>query len=90
VNLRGDKLRNLLNNPWNHSTVQLKSRQPNPLTEFQRQYDAELGLKVVSQPLDIPLDDLLSYDYVTQAGEGITIYVIDSGANLEHPVSIYF
>jgi hypothetical protein len=27
---------------------------------------------------------------MVQAGKGITIYVIDSGANLNHPVSIFF
>jgi hypothetical protein len=87
VNLERDTPRDLSNNSWNQSTVQLESRQGNA---FIRQEDAELPLKIVSQPPDVPLDYLLGYDYMAQAGRGITIYVIDSGANLKHPVSIYF
>ena len=85
--MRRDTPRDLSNNSWNQSTAQLESRQRN---HFRQQEDAVLLLKIVSQPPEVPMDYLLGYDYMVQAGKGITIYIIDSGANLNHPVSIFF
>jgi hypothetical protein len=45
---------------------------------------------VDSQPMGVSLLDLEGYDYIRQAGEGITVYVLDSGANLQNPVRIFF
>jgi hypothetical protein len=57
---------------------------------FRRQINADTQLKIVSQPRNIALDDLTGYYYIPEAGRGVTIYIIDSGANLRHPVSLYF
>jgi hypothetical protein len=45
---------------------------------------------VDSQPMGVDLWDLKGYDYIRQAGQGITIYVLDTGANLQNPVCIFF
>jgi hypothetical protein len=93
VNLGRDTLKDLLSNSWNHSTIQPKSRVWNPFkrqNHFIRQKGAGVPLEVVSQPGGVPLKRLSGYYYVPQAGEGITIYIVDGGANLKHPVSTYF
>jgi hypothetical protein len=56
---------------------------------FRRQIYADTQLKIVSQPPNIALDDLTGYYYLPEAGRGVTIYIVDSGANLHHPVSLY-
>ena len=55
-----------------------------------RQTNALTELMIVSQPMGVDLQGLKGYDYIRQAGHGITIYVIDSGANLQNPVRIFF
>ena len=61
---------------------------PEPL--FTRQTLAPLQLMIVSQPWGVRVPQLTSYDYPTRAGLGITVYVLDSGANLANPVSDFF
>lgn len=53
---------------------------------FITQTDALDELKVISQAEGIPLADTKGYKYDDKAGEGIWIYVIDTGANKDHPV----
>jgi hypothetical protein len=57
---------------------------------FRRQINADTQLRIVSQPRNVPLEDLTGYYYIPEAGRGVTIYIVDSGANLRHPVSLYF
>jgi hypothetical protein len=45
---------------------------------------------VDSQPKGVDLLDLKGYDYICKAGRGVTIYVLDSGADLSNPVCISF
>ncbi|OBR11253.1 Alkaline proteinase [Colletotrichum higginsianum IMI 349063] len=42
-------------------------------------------LKVISQPPGSWRDELPGFGYASEAGKGVTIYVIDSGANSKHP-----
>jgi len=78
-----------LKNLSDHSTIQPERRQWNPFHgPFRRQKDADAQLRIVSQPPDIALNDLKGYDYIPEAGKRVTIYVVDTGANLQHPVSI--
>ncbi|KAK6212155.1 hypothetical protein QIS74_10109 [Colletotrichum tabaci] len=44
-------------------------------------------LKVISQPPGSWRDELPGFGYASEAGKGVTIYVIDSGANSKHPGS---
>lgn len=49
-------------------------------------------LRLVSQPQsqpDLDLDKLQNYVYDDKGGQGVTVYVIDSGVNLNHPVSCF-
>jgi hypothetical protein len=57
---------------------------------FRRQMNADTQLRLVSQPRGKALNELTGYYYIPEAGRGVTIYIIDSGANLHHPVSLYF
>ncbi|QKX61405.1 uncharacterized protein TRUGW13939_08553 [Talaromyces rugulosus] len=46
------------------------------------QVNADTSLRVVSQPRNVPMINLIDdYRYNSAAGEGITVYVVDSGAN---------
>ncbi|GJD02248.1 alkaline proteinase [Colletotrichum higginsianum] len=65
-----------------------QEREPGPpgLTASTRlQSDAVDELKVVSQPPGSNLKDLPGYRYASEAGKGVTIYVMDSGANPQNP-----
>jgi hypothetical protein len=101
VTLEEDILRNSPDNSWiDHSTVQPEPRTWNPFKrsvpqklaprdiDIVRQATYDLPLMMVSQPPGVSDIILNGYDYMAQAGAGVTIYIIDSGANLNHPVSI--
>lgn len=45
-------------------------------------------LRVISQPPHTSLDDLPDFGYAAEGGEGVTIYVLDSGANPKNPVRL--
>ncbi|OLN86981.1 Subtilisin-like protease 3 [Colletotrichum chlorophyti] len=49
------------------------------------QPDALDELKAISQPPGASLPDLPGFGYASEAGKGVTIYVIDTGANAENP-----
>ncbi|KAH8734200.1 peptidase S8/S53 domain-containing protein [Ilyonectria robusta] len=48
------------------------------------QGDAVDELKMVSQPRGEKLSNLAGYGYASEGGKGITIYIIDTGANAQH------
>ncbi|KAL0934950.1 uncharacterized protein CTRU02_209541 [Colletotrichum truncatum] len=60
-----------------------KTSVPNP-ADIRLQSDAVDELKVISQPAGASLADLPGYGYASEAGKGVTIYVIDTGANAEN------
>jgi hypothetical protein len=39
--------------------------------------------------MGVDQQDLKSYDYIRKAGRDITLYVLDSGANLKNPVRVF-
>ncbi|TEA12064.1 Subtilisin-like protease 2 [Colletotrichum sidae] len=49
------------------------------------QEGAEDELKVISLPKGATLDELPGFGYASEAGRGVTIYVVDTGANTESP-----
>ncbi|KAJ0159027.1 Subtilisin-like protease 2 [Colletotrichum tanaceti] len=50
------------------------------------QRQAETELKVISQPPGAAsAEDLPGFAYAAEAGKGVTIYVIDTGANIQNP-----
>ncbi len=55
-----------------------------------RQSDAPDQLKVVSQPDNIPVKNLKNFVYRQEAGQGVTIYIHDSGANKDSNVGTSF
>jgi len=52
------------------------------------QQDAFDDLKMFSQARGAWLSGLPGYAYDSRGGRGITVYVIDSGINPDHPVSV--
>jgi len=52
------------------------------------QQDAGDELKIFSQARGAPLPGLPGYAYDSRAGQGITVYVVDTGINQDHAVSI--
>ena len=52
------------------------------------QQDAHDDLKVFSQARGASLSTLPGYAYDSRAGDGITVYVIDTGINQDHPVRV--
>ncbi|KAK6225204.1 alkaline proteinase [Colletotrichum tabaci] len=68
-----------------------QEREPGPpglpglSTSTRLQSDAVDELKIVSQPPGSNLKDLPGYRYASEAGKGVTIYVMDSGANPQNP-----
>jgi len=52
-----------------------------------RQSDAPDQLKMVSQPLNVPVKNLKNFVYRQEAGQGVTVYVDDTGANKDSNVS---
>ncbi|KAF6817062.1 hypothetical protein CPLU01_13698 [Colletotrichum plurivorum] len=60
-----------------------KTSLPNP-ADIRLQSDALDELKVISQPAGANLADLPGYGYPAEAGKGVTIYVIDTGANAQN------
>lgn len=50
------------------------------------QGDAVDELKMVSQPRGEKLSNLAGYGYASEGGKGVTIYIIDTGANAQHSV----
>ena len=51
------------------------------------QQDALDELKMFSQARNAYLPGLPGYAYDARGGEGITVYVVDTGINQDHPVS---
>src|SRR6266545_348980 len=51
------------------------------------QRNARNELKMFSQASDVSLSELPGYAYDSMGGRGITVYVIDTGINPNHPVS---
>ncbi|KAK1622266.1 peptidase S8/S53 domain-containing protein [Colletotrichum phormii] len=56
---------------------------PNP-SDIALQSDAVDELKAISQPSGANIADLPGFGYASEAGKGVTIYVIDTGANAEN------
>jgi len=52
-----------------------------------RDITSDAPLKRVSQPIDKDWDEIFSYDYLRTAGRDVTVYIIDTGANMENPVN---
>ena len=52
------------------------------------QQDAPDDLKLFSQARGAPLSGLRGYAYDSKGGQGITVYVIDTGVITQHPVSV--
>ena len=52
------------------------------------QEDALDDLVVISQARGAELDDVPGYAYDSMGGQGITVYVFDSGINPAHEVSV--
>ena len=52
------------------------------------QQDARDELKVISQSSGAPLSELPGYAYDARGGRGITVYVVDTGINTNHIVSL--
>ncbi|KAI9722071.1 MAG: hypothetical protein M1812_002031 [Candelaria pacifica] len=52
-----------------------------------KQQNSRDEMKFISQPSDIPkLRDTPDYQYDDSAGKDVTIYIVNSGANFDHPV----
>ncbi|TKW49877.1 hypothetical protein CTA1_2022 [Colletotrichum tanaceti] len=64
--------------PLNLHTRQDKS-------DFVLQSNADDELKAISHPIGVSFDDLAGFGYATEAGKGVTVYVIDFGINTQHP-----
>lgn len=47
--------------------------------------DAVLEMKFISQPQTTQIEDLATFEFKDYAGSGITVYVHDTGINLQHP-----
>ncbi|KAK6208523.1 hypothetical protein QIS74_12041 [Colletotrichum tabaci] len=69
-----------------------KGRSKSPLTSVRNpahvrlQLPAATELKVISQPPgSVRAEDLPGFGYAAEAGKGVTIYVADTGANVENP-----
>ncbi|KZL79971.1 alkaline proteinase [Colletotrichum incanum] len=62
-----------------------KTTVPNP-ADIGLQSDAVDELKAISQPPGSSLADLPGFGYASEAGKGVTIYVIDTGANAQNTV----
>ncbi|GKT94363.1 alkaline proteinase [Colletotrichum tofieldiae] len=60
-----------------------KTTVPNP-ADIGLQSDAVDELKAISQPPGSSLADLPGFGYASEAGKGVTIYVIDTGANAQN------
>ncbi|KAK1470308.1 hypothetical protein CCUS01_06410 [Colletotrichum cuscutae] len=60
-----------------------KTSVPNP-SDIALQSDAVDELKAISQPAGARIADLPGFGYASEAGKGVTIYVIDTGANAEN------
>jgi hypothetical protein len=52
------------------------------------QTDPLIDLRMISQPPGVPLGSLPIFAYNSIAGRGITVYIMDSGANINHPVCL--
>ncbi len=52
------------------------------------QPDSPDQLKVLSQAKDQALKDVEGFTYHETAGQDVRVYIIDSGVNLTHPVSL--
>lgn len=55
-----------------------------PTAEFIRQDNAGSDLRLIAQQKGIPLDWVNGFIYDDSAGEGITVYVVDSGLEKDH------
>jgi len=52
------------------------------------QQNARVDLKVISQASGVPLSGLPGYAYDSRGGRGISVYVMDTGIDPSHPVSV--
>jgi hypothetical protein len=59
-----------------------------PAPGYVLQEGAPLDMRVVSQPPGVSLFDMAGYTYPESAEEGITIYLMDTGFNLDLPVLV--
>jgi hypothetical protein len=66
-----------------NSNLRLEKRD----TWMELQTNAFFDLLVISQPLGRAFLDLPGYAYNSTAGEGITVFIIDTGVNTDNSVS---
>jgi len=52
------------------------------------QTDAQDDLKIISQARGAPLSALPAYVYDARGGQGVAVYIIDTGINPNHPVRV--
>ena len=45
-------------------------------------------LKLFSQARGVSLSELTSYAYDSRGGQGVTVYILDTGLNSQHSVSV--
>ncbi|WQF79046.1 Putative peptidase S8/S53 domain-containing protein [Colletotrichum destructivum] len=91
VRLKEDQPLSLAPLPLTSRQAPTKGSHGSPQTILQDPADIRLQpgaaeeLKVISQPPGSWRDELPGFGYASEAGKGVTIYVIDSGANSKHP-----
>lgn len=71
-----------------NKTVKIKPRTTGiPLIDLDQQYDAEPELRMFSLPPGINLQDTVSYAHQSESKGVVRLYIVDSGADMNHPVS---
>lgn len=53
---------------------------------YMRDKYALRDLTILSLPQRVPLAKDAGFDYPSEAGKGVTVYIIDTGVNTAHPV----
>ncbi|KAK2044019.1 subtilisin-like protein [Colletotrichum somersetense] len=66
------------------SSLEIVARAAQISARISLQRRAPDDLKIISQPKGAKLADLPGFSYGSEAGKGVTIYVIDTGANIEN------
>lgn len=54
--------------------------------KYMKQKYALRDIGILSLPSRVPLAEDDGFDYASEAGKGITVYIIDTGVNTAHPV----